>query len=102
MRTCGNKYYAVRVGDFIEVRKVTSKPLRAITSILTRKIKGHATTLSQVWYDGGKVMAVWGKDHYRTSPHARGLTNLAKDGYIVLSEAQAKALSRKRKKEVRW
>lgn len=102
MRTCGKRYYAVRVGDFVEIRKITTKPLRAIASTFTRKIKGHQMSFSQVWYEGGTVMAVWGLNHYRTSPYARGLANLDKDGYISLTEMQAKALALRRKKEIRW
>lgn len=83
MRTFGKtRYYVIRVRDHVEMR-VTKIGIKRVTSKLSRTgPDGTTETLSQVYYDGGKVLAIRAYDDIFKS-----VVTLRKDQALEVSEA---------------
>lgn len=82
------RWFAIRVGDFVEVRS-TIKGIKKITSTHTYKDgSGKPFNLTQVSYEGGKLVTTWEWWPWFTAfnaPHAtRNIGNVPHDGCVEI------------------
>lgn len=65
------RYWAVRLGEYVEIRTATSRPV-AITSKITRRSTLSCTgklVLKQTFYSGGKPLGVLKYARFHTLTH---------------------------------